>query len=73
MARRVGRNALTWSRRRAPGHAGNEGEGARRASPTQIRRLLLGTARADRKVFVTRDARILEVVAPMRGELLLAA
>jgi PIN domain nuclease of toxin-antitoxin system len=36
-------------------------------------RLLLGTARAERMCFVTRDAQILEVAAPLLGELLLEA
>jgi PIN domain nuclease of toxin-antitoxin system len=36
-------------------------------------RLLVGTARAERMVFVTRDAGILESAAPALGELLLEA
>lgn len=36
-------------------------------------RLLLGTARAERMVFVTRDAELLERAAPLLGELLMEA
>ena len=36
-------------------------------------RLLIGSARAERMCFVTRDAQILELAAPLLGELLLEA
>jgi PIN domain nuclease of toxin-antitoxin system len=36
-------------------------------------RLLLGTARSERMRFVTRDAQLLELAAPLLGELLLEA
>jgi PIN domain nuclease of toxin-antitoxin system len=36
-------------------------------------RLLVGTARAERLVFVTRDAQILESAAPVLGDLLMEA
>lgn len=36
-------------------------------------RLIVGTARAERMMFATRDARILEHARPVLGELLLEA
>jgi PIN domain nuclease of toxin-antitoxin system len=45
--------------------------GADHGDPTD--RLLLGTARAERMAFVTRDARLLEVVKPLLGDLLIEA
>lgn len=41
--------------------------------PDPIDRMLLGTARAERMVFITRDALLLERAGPVLGDLLLEA